>query len=165
MKPVFPTYEIFVCLCVSDGCYLCVSMYVVDAWEVSSAIGRYISLSLLSLKYHSRFFRLCKECTIEHWRFCSQRKECASELCWVRKECVRTVHQNVNNSRETSRLLNTLEEKLCRGSTERKSHWESCRALSGVHRAGTSVHKENSLSSSKRRVPKEDTRRVVEHSV
>jgi len=40
------------------------------------------------------FFRLCKECTPKHLRFCSQRKECASELYRVRKECVRRVHQD-----------------------------------------------------------------------
>jgi hypothetical protein len=64
----------------------------------------------VELKYHSGFFRLCKECTTEHWRFCSQRKECASELCGVRKERARRTHQSDKNSRETSRLLNTLEE-------------------------------------------------------
>jgi hypothetical protein len=33
----------------------------------------------------SGFFRPCKEYTTEHWKFCSQLKECASELCGVRK--------------------------------------------------------------------------------
>jgi hypothetical protein len=67
----------------------------------------------------------------------------------------------IKNLRGTSRLLNTLEGKLCRGSTERG---ELCRALPGGHCAGASVHKENSLLSSKRRVSEGDTHRVVEYS-
>jgi hypothetical protein len=46
----------------------------------------------LSVKYHSGFFRLCKECTTQHLKFCSHRKECASELCGVKKEHSRRAH-------------------------------------------------------------------------
>jgi hypothetical protein len=37
----------------------------------------------VELKYHFGFFRLCKECRTEHWKFFSQLKECASKLCGV----------------------------------------------------------------------------------
>jgi hypothetical protein len=76
----------------------------------------------VELKYHYGFFRLCKECTIEHWNFCSQHKECASELYGVRKECAKRAHESENNSGEASRSLNTIEEKLCSGSTKKRSY-------------------------------------------
>jgi hypothetical protein len=100
-----------------------------------------LSVFVWVLLYHFGFFRLCKEYTIEHWRFCSQRKECASRLCGVRKERARRVHQSDNNSGEGSRLLNTLEEKLCRRSTKRHSHWELCRARVGGNWVGASMHR------------------------
>jgi hypothetical protein len=72
------------------------------------------------------------------------------------------------NSKETSRLLNTLEARLCRG-----GHRERDKTIEGsvelcqediecVQR----VHKKNSISSSEiREVSEEDTHRVVEYSV
>jgi hypothetical protein len=73
----------------------------------------------LSLKYHSGFFRLCKECTTEHWKFCSQRKECTSELCGVRKEHARRAHQSDKNSRRNLKVTEYLRGGICAGKAQR----------------------------------------------
>jgi hypothetical protein len=91
-------------------------------------------------------------------------KECASELCGFRKEHARRAPLSDNKSRKTSRLLNTLEGKMCRGIIERQSDCELCISIRCGHRAGASVHKEKPWTS-RRRVSKEYNDRVVEHSI
>jgi hypothetical protein len=66
------------------------------------------------------FFRLCKECIIEHLKFCSQGKECASELCGVKKERAKRAHQNDKNSRRNLKAIEYL-----RGETVQKKHREA----------------------------------------
>ena len=110
---------------------------------------------------------LCKECTTKHQRLCSQHKECASQICGVRKERARRAHQSDNNSGETYRLLNTLEGELCRGTTKRQIRRELYRDLLGVHRAGASVHIRTlfQVQRETRRVSEENTHKVTKHSV
>jgi hypothetical protein len=69
----------------------------------------YLFVSLLNC---SGFFRLCKECTTEYWKLCSQCKECASELFRVREE---RAQEGTPEKLQLKRLLNTLEESLYAG--------------------------------------------------
>jgi hypothetical protein len=91
----------------------------------------------------------------------SQRKECISELCFeFRGERARRAHQNIHNSGGASRLLNTLEEELCREAHKIELLENSVelfrRALSRCKCA-----KVNYVLSSRREVLEEDTHIVM----
>jgi hypothetical protein len=52
-------------------------------------------------------------------RFCSQRKECASEFCGIRKEHARRVHQSDHKLKRNLKAIEYL-----RGETVQKKHRE-----------------------------------------
>jgi hypothetical protein len=92
----------------------------------------------------------------------SQCKECTSEFCVeFRKEHARREHQRNHKLKgEASRLLNTLEERLCRGRHRENRIIEGfCRALPGGHRAGARSAQRKSMFQvlEKRSVGGEDT--------
>jgi hypothetical protein len=66
-------------------------------------------------------------------RFCSQRKECASELCGVRKERARRAHQSDHKLKRNLKVTEYL-----RGGTVRKKHRETklLRTLSKLCQVG-----------------------------
>jgi hypothetical protein len=88
----------------------------------------------------------------------SQCKECTSEFCVeFRKNVPRRAHQkSYKLKRGASRLLNTLEEKLCRESIERKKFMKFCRAFQ-VGIKCKSAQKNSSSSSEIREVSEEKT--------
>jgi hypothetical protein len=102
-KAVFPAYELVYELSVFCECYLCV--YVCCRCMIDFICSRKIYLFIfIEFKILLWILRLCKECTIEHWIFCSQRKECASELYGVRKERVRRAHQSDHKLKRNLRV-------------------------------------------------------------
>jgi hypothetical protein len=86
-----------------------------------------------------------------------------------RKERARRVHQRNHKLKgEASRLLNTLEERLCRGGHREKTKFteDSVEALPGGHRASAKSAQEELYFEfrDKGSVQEEDTYRVVEYS-
>jgi hypothetical protein len=72
-------------------------------------------------------------CTTEHQRFSSQRKEYASELCGVRKERARRVHQSDHKLKRNLKVT-----KYLRGGIVRRKHKETklLRTLSKLCQVG-----------------------------
>jgi hypothetical protein len=95
----------------------------------------------------------------EYWKLCSQRKECVSELFFEFRENVPGGHTIIfTDSRGSSRLLNTLEERLCRGGTERARVVEYSESSTRWALSRCKCAQVNSISSSERReVSREDT--------
>jgi hypothetical protein len=102
---------------------------------------------------HNRVLELCSQC-----------KECVYELFQVREECEKREHQNSSHiQRGASRLLNTLEGKVCVGEStarvveysESSTRW----ALSWCKCA-----QDKFISNSRREVSEEDTPRVTDYS-
>jgi hypothetical protein len=63
---------------------------------------------------------VCKECTTEHWKFCSQRKECASELYGVRKNVPGGRTRVITNSKRSLKVVEHLG-----GKTVQRRHKET----------------------------------------